>query len=321
MFKEVMLELTYRCNLKCGFCYLKHHGLLNKKGRELSTAEVFRVVERFGPGTRYYLSGGEPLMRPDIFEIMGHIKESGSRFGLNTNGTLLNASRAERLAALKPDYVIFSLHGSKATHDRLTGNNGAWRSLTANMKRFAALAAPQTEIIVNCVVNRENAGELLEVYRQGCRAGVRRVVFEHMQFLKPREAAGTPSFLRAGGIITPELVNYSADAALIWRQFAAIRRVGGTAHFETRPLMTAGELDLYYNGEIKPAGACERALNTLNVEPDGRVRLCVLYGLKAGDALTTDIKQLLAFKKKNISAKLPAGCARCCHRFDIFRHF
>ena len=321
MFKEIMLELTYKCNLKCGFCYLGRLGLLNKKCRELSTEEVFRVTDRFGAGAHFYLSGGEPLLRPDLFEIMAHIRASGSRFGLNTNGTLLSADKAEKLAALGPDYVIFSLHGRESVHDRLTGKRGSWRSLMANMKGFAALAAPRTEIIVNCVVNRENAGELLEVYRMGCRAGVSRVVFENLQFLRPGEAAGAPPALRAGGIITPELADYSADTAEIWRQLAAIRRLDGSAHFETRPLMTRSGLDLYYNGEISPVGSCARAHNTLNVEPDGRARLCVLYGLKAGDALRTDLKKIKAFKKKYVKDILPGGCARCCHRFDIFRHF
>lgn len=321
MFKEVMLELTYRCNLRCDFCYLLRRGLLNKKMKELGTAEVYKLIARFPAGTQFYLSGGEPLLRPDIFEIMARIKDSGSRFGLNTNGTLLAGARARALAALGPDYVIFSLHGGAAAHDRQTGVPGSCRVALSNLKAFAAAAGPGTEIIVNCVVNRGNAGALAAAYRLASRAGADRVVFEHLQFLRPGEAAALPARLKKGGVITPELDAYRADAALISRQFEEIRRSGGKAHFEVRPLMTEAALDQYYNGEISPEGGCPRIFSSLNVEPDGAARLCVLYGLKAGSALKTPLAELLAFKKKNIGARLPSGCARCCHRFKLFRYF
>jgi MoaA/NifB/PqqE/SkfB family radical SAM enzyme len=321
MFKDVMLELTYRCNLRCGFCYLLRRGQLNKKIKELDTVEVFKLIGRFPSGTHFYLSGGEPLLRRDIFDIMARIKGAGSRFGLNTNGTLLDGERGARLAALGPDYVIFSLHGGAAAHDRLTGTRGSCRALLANMRAFASAAGPGTEVIVNCVVNRDNAGALAEVYRLACRAGAARVVFEHLQFLRPREAALLPARLKRGGVITPELAIYRADAALIKKQFEEIRRLGGPAHFEVRPLMTEKALDLYYNREIAPEGVCRRIFDSLNVEPDGSARLCVLYGLKAGSALTADFSKLLALKKKNIGARLPSGCARCCHRFKLFRYF
>jgi len=327
MFKDVMLELTYRCNLRCSFCYLAPDGRLNRRGGELDAGDWSRIISRFKAGTRFYLSGGEPLMRRDIFEIIGFIKKSGSSFGLNTNGTLLNAAKAARLATLKPDYVIFSLHGSEAVHDRLTGMKGSWRALMDNMKRFVSLSDHSTEVIVNCVINRGNAGELAKVYRAGRDAGADRVVFEHLQFLKPEEAAVTSTMLRSGGIITPLLENYGADAAVINRQLAAISRMdphgpdGRSVHFETRPLMGVKQLELYYNDVISPVGGCARVMDTLNVEPDGSIRLCVLYGLKAGNALTADLKKVLSLKKKHIGSDLPSGCARCCHRFQLFRYF
>lgn len=321
MFREVMLELTWRCNLRCAFCYLLDRGLLNGRGRELSTEEVFRLVDRFPRGTRFYLSGGEPLLRADLFDIAARVRERGGRFGVNTNGTLLDAAKARRLAALGPDYVIFSLHGGPALHDRLTGVRGSCRKLLANMKAFSLAAGPGTEVMVNCVVNGENAGALAGVYRLACAHGASRVVFEHLQFLRPAEAAALPAGLKKGGVITPLLAAYGADARRIGRQFEEIRRLGGPAHFDVRPLMSERCLDLYYNGEISPEGRCRRVHDTLNVEPDGRARLCVLYGLKAGDALKTAPAAMEAFKKKKIGRALPSGCARCCHRLELFRYF
>ncbi|OGR70077.1 MAG: hypothetical protein A2179_00060 [Elusimicrobia bacterium GWC2_63_65] len=321
MFKEVMLELTWRCNLRCSFCYLLKRGLLNKGGPELDTAAALKLVGRFPAGTRFYLSGGEPLLRQDIFRIIASIKERRCGWGLNTNGTLLDADGWRRLAALKPDYVIFSLHGAAPLHDRQTGVPGSCRKLLSNMKAFAAAAGPGTEVMVNCVVNRENAGALSEVYQLASANGASRVVFEHLQFLRPAETALLPPELKKGGVITPELAGYKADGRLILREFDKIRRLGGPAHFDVRPLLSREGLDLYYNGEVSPEGGCCRVYDTLNVEPDGRARLCVLYGLKAGNALKTGLGAMAAFKKKKIGVRLPSGCARCCHRLTLFRYF
>ena len=84
--------------------------------------------------------------------------------------------------------------------------------------------------------------------------------------------------------------------------------------------MGRNDLDLYYNRELQPVGGCAKALDTLNVEPDGEIRLCVLYGLKARNALDADLGKIIALKKKHIGARLPYGCVRCCHRFEIFRY-
>lgn len=322
MFNTVMLELTYRCNLACSFCYLRHCGRLNSGGAELSADQVKQVIRRFKPGTDFYLSGGEPLLREDILEIAAFIKKSGSRFGINTNGTLLRGELLEKTAALSPEYVIFSLHGPEALHDELSGKKGAWRALVRNMSLFARLAGPRTEIIVNCVVCRENAGSLAAVYRIAAKAGAHRALFSHLQFLRQKEADGLKGELEEGGVVTPGLNNYAADTALIAGQLAKIKAYSrGGPHFEIRPFMDEAGLKKYYNGRLRPAGSCSRALNSLNVEPGGKVRLCVSYGMRIGGALETKLGDMSAVKKKILGKALPPGCARCCHRFAIFRHF
>lgn len=322
MFERVMLELTYRCNLACSFCYLRHCGRLNRGGAELSTSRVKEIVKRFKPGTDFYLSGGEPLLRGDILELGAFIKKRGSRFGVNTNGTLLRGDLARGLAALSPEYVIFSLHGPEALHDRLSGKKGAWKALVRNMAAFSRLAGPRTEIIVNCVVSRENAGSLAAVYRIAAKAGAHRALFSHLQFLRPEELAALKGKLGEGGVITPELARYAFIPGLAAEQFRKIKAMpAGGPHFEERPRLDEAGLEKYYNGRVQPAGGCAKAMDTLNVEPDGKVRLCVSYGTIIGDALGTGLRALGGKKKKLLGGALPPGCARCCHRFGIFRHF
>jgi len=322
MFDTVMLELTYRCDLACSFCYLRHCGRLNRAGGELSAARLKKIIKRFKPGTDFCLSGGEPLLRSDAAEIAAFIKKSGSRFGLITNGTLLRGKLMRRLAALSPEYVMFSLHGPEALHDRLSGKKGAWRALMRNMAAFSRIAGQRTEIIVNCVVCRENAGSLAAVYRMAEKAGAHRALFSHLQFLRAEEASALKGKLPRGGVITPEFEHYEADPALIAEQLGKIRELPfkGT-HFEERPRLSRAGLGKYYNGRPRPSGVCPKVRNTLNIEPDGKARLCVSFGQSIGDACKTSLSSMLAMKKKIFSGAMPGGCARCCQRFVIHRHF
>ncbi|WNJ99558.1 heme d1 biosynthesis radical SAM protein NirJ [Thalassospiraceae bacterium LMO-JJ14] len=128
----VIWNLIRRCNLKCKHCYSisSDH---NFPG-ELSTKEVFSVMDDLWSfGVRVLiLSGGEPLLRPDIFEISRRAKEMGFYAGLSTNGTLIDEANIKDIAAAEYDYVGISLDGIGATHDAFRGQTGAFdKSLLA----------------------------------------------------------------------------------------------------------------------------------------------------------------------------------------------
>lgn len=312
-----MMELTWRCGAACSFCYLGRTGRLNKKGAELSAAEVKAFLRRFPRGSRFYFTGGEPFARRDIFEILAFASGRGLAWGVNTNGQLLGPARARRLMALRPAYVIFSLHGPAALHDRTLGVKGAHARALAALGACAAAKREGTELIVNCVVNAANAASLPAVYLAAARAGADRVVFEHLQFLKEGEAPG----LGAAELLTPVLPGYRLDTAALRRSLERLRALKGAfpAHLELRPDFTPAQLERYYNGTPRPSGACP-LLSTLNVEPDGRLRVCVLYAEHAGgNVRKLDRAVLLRAKRRLVRGGLPAGCARCCHRFSIER--
>jgi radical SAM protein with 4Fe4S-binding SPASM domain len=130
----VIWNLIRRCNLKCKHCYSISSDV-DFPG-ELSTEEVFRVMEdlkRFGVPA-LILSGGEPLLRPDIFEISRHAKAMGFYVGLSTNGTLIDADRSGEIAAVGYDYVGVSLDGIGTTHDRFRRLDGAFAASMAGVR-------------------------------------------------------------------------------------------------------------------------------------------------------------------------------------------
>ncbi len=122
----VIWNLTRRCNLTCKHCYAlsaDHH-----YPGELSLAEVETVMQDL----RAYgvpvliLSGGEPLLRDDLFEIAARAQALGFYTALSTNGTLIDSAMARRIAAQNFDYVGISIDGTRATHDKFRRLQGAY---------------------------------------------------------------------------------------------------------------------------------------------------------------------------------------------------
>jgi radical SAM protein with 4Fe4S-binding SPASM domain len=122
----VVWNVTQRCNLHCAHCYA------DSKDREypdeLTTAEGLTLLEDlagFGVPTVLF-SGGEPLMRADLFELAAAAREHGMRTVLSTNGTRIDDATAGRIADAGFSYVGVSIDGIGGRHDKMRGSLGAF---------------------------------------------------------------------------------------------------------------------------------------------------------------------------------------------------
>jgi heme d1 biosynthesis radical SAM protein NirJ len=134
----VIWNLIRRCNLNCLHCYALSADV-DFPG-ELTTDEIFRVMEdlrRFGVPV-LVLSGGEPLLRPDIFTVSRRAKELGFYLGLSSNGALIDARMADRIAEIGYDYVGVSLDGIGAVHDRFRRQQGVFDRSLAGIRLLRA---------------------------------------------------------------------------------------------------------------------------------------------------------------------------------------
>ncbi len=122
----VIWNLVRRCNLTCKHCY-SISADVDFPG-ELSTEEVFSVMDdlRAFRVPVLILSGGEPLLRPDIFEISHRAKAMGFYVGLSTNGTLIDKRSIDAIHAVGYDYVGISIDGLRTTHDQFRRRQGAF---------------------------------------------------------------------------------------------------------------------------------------------------------------------------------------------------
>lgn len=130
----VIWNLVRRCNLTCKHCY----SISADKDfpGELSTTEVFNVMDDLKTFRVpvLILSGGEPLLRPDIFEISHRAKAMGFYTALSTNGTLIDESNIDSIAAVNYDYLGISIDGTRNTHDRFRRKAGAFDAALGGLR-------------------------------------------------------------------------------------------------------------------------------------------------------------------------------------------
>jgi radical SAM protein with 4Fe4S-binding SPASM domain len=147
--RYLLLHITDRCNLKCRHCFLGEAGK-----HELALAQVKKVIDEFETmqGLRLMVSGGEPLLHQDFFQINDYLEDKKVRRVLLTNGTLLTEAMISRL---KFDEVQISLDGMQEAHDRLRGAGSFKRALAA----LELLAAAGIQVSVATMIHRYNLGD------------------------------------------------------------------------------------------------------------------------------------------------------------------
>lgn len=153
---SVHLELTYRCNWRCVFCYNPRHSDV----APLTGPEWVAVLDELRAlGTlTVALTGGEPLAHPEFFSIAGAARERGLALRIFTNGTLIDDAAAVALRDLHPIAVELSLHGSTAeVHDAATARPGSFAAMWRAIDRLAEAGAP---IVLKTPVTRLNEHQL-----------------------------------------------------------------------------------------------------------------------------------------------------------------
>lgn len=156
----VIWNLIRRCNLTCKHCYTTSADI--DFAGELSTLEAHRVLNDLKEFRvpALILSGGEPLMRPDIFELSRRARELGIYTGLSTNGTLITEDNIDEINDVGYDYVGISIDGLEATHDVFRQRQGAFRE---SMRGVALCKARGIKVGLRTTLTQHNFDELPQI--------------------------------------------------------------------------------------------------------------------------------------------------------------
>ncbi len=175
----VIWNLIRRCNLTCKHCY-SISADIDFPG-ELSTEEVYAVMDdlkAYGVPV-LILSGGEPLLRPDIFEISRRAKAMGFYVGLSTNGTLIGEDNIDAIAGVGYDYVGVSLDGIGATHDAFRRKEGAFE---AALKGVRLCRDHGIKVGLRFTMTLDTARELPELVRLAEAERVDKFYLSHLNY-------------------------------------------------------------------------------------------------------------------------------------------
>lgn len=299
---RVDLILTYRCQNNCAHCYAGGP----RSTPELQTADWKRIIQKladWGVPTLTF-TGGEPLLRDDLEELVAYAGKCGCVTGLITNGRLLTTDRVQALFRAGLDFTQITLESSDPkTHDGMTGVEGSWAETVEGIKN----SAPVIYTTTNTTVTQKNKETIRDTVR----------------FLKSLRVSkfGINALIRSGrgvreeGLEVPDLraileevVKLSAalDLPFIWYT--------PTCYKELNPVALGLGVK-----------TCSAASTVLAVEPDGNVMPCQSYYKSIGNALEDDFPQVwqhplaLALRKRRKGVQtphpdfpaLPEGCLTC----------
>ena len=175
----VIWNLIRRCNLTCKHCYSISAD--SDFPGELSTDEVFKVMDDLKAFRVpvLILSGGEPLLRKDIFDIARCAKSMGFYVGLSSNGTLIDESNIDAIDDIGFDYVGVSLDGISATHDRFRRMEGAFDLSMAGIRLCLSRGI---KVGVRYTMTEDNAHDLPGLLQLVENEGIDKFYFSHLNY-------------------------------------------------------------------------------------------------------------------------------------------
>jgi radical SAM protein with 4Fe4S-binding SPASM domain len=148
------LDLTYRCNNDCRHCWLRLAPDSAEGRREIGFGKIREIVDeaRKAGCRRWFISGGEPMIRPDFADIFAYITDRSAGYTLNTNGTLITPLIARMLK--KKGVKLIALYGATAdVHDRVTQIPGSFEALERGVARLREEGAGFTVQVVPMKTN------------------------------------------------------------------------------------------------------------------------------------------------------------------------
>jgi MoaA/NifB/PqqE/SkfB family radical SAM enzyme len=270
------LELTYRCNWRCVFCYNPRR----HDRRALSVADWCTVLDDLRAlGTLYVaLTGGEPLAYPGFLALARAVRERAFALRILTNGALVTDALAGEVATLRPLAVELSLHGAAAeTHDRATATPGSFQAMLRGLDR---LLARGVGVVLKTPLTRLNESEM---------SGMRRIADER----------GVP--WRIDPVLTPR---DDGDAGPL-----AYRASAEATEQVFRELASAGQLPLEERAE--GGTNCGLGRTTVAVDPEGNVFPCLQWRrAPLGNVRDTPLRDMWAGSAERL---LAAGVARAAN--------
>ncbi|MGA2386006.1 MAG: radical SAM protein [Candidatus Bathyarchaeia archaeon] len=294
-------NITRECNMKCSHCYI--NATDRKLDGELNTDEAKNLMDQIYQVSRplLILSGGEPLLRPDIFELIKYGSKIGLKMGLGSNGSLIDEAAAAKLKDAGIATVSISLDSNiPGQHDEFRGVSGAWQKAVDACK---FLRRNNVLVQVNTTLTQQNYNQIDDIMALAETIGVENF---HLFFLVPT-GRGTKI-----ADISPEQYE-----EMITRTFAKTANHTLNVRPSCAPqfMRIAKDMGLDMRQWIR---GCIAGLYYCRIYPNGDVTPCPYLPIKLGNVRQKSFKEIWfnseIFKALRDPDALKGKCGVCEYR-------
>lgn len=300
----IQWHLTERCNLRCTHCYQE-----GARNNELSIDEIRSGLDEIGDmllswseshgleiTPNFNITGGEPLLRKDFFEVLGILAERRWTVFVLTNGTLIDTTTARRIADLGVRGAQISLEGPETVHDTFRGPG----SYHASLAGIRALLDAGVEVTVNATLSELNVEQFFDLAETAARLGVQRLGYSRL----------VPSG-RGGSL---------ADRMLAPGTFRSLYQRIHALHYERMQLVTGdpvaacmrtaddGSAD---EGDV-PIGGCAAGVSGLTILSDGTIVPCRRLPLPLGNIRIDSLREIWAVSPVLDALRTRSGYEGAC---------
>ena len=293
--RTMLLLINRGCNLRCSFCDLWDA----PESMDVDKQLLPLLDEAVAIGTKtLVITGGEPFIHPDLFVAVAAAKARGMTVNITTNGTLIE-KRWDELQASGVDSLSFSIDGMPATHDKIRGQQGAWKRTMKGLERVRS-EAPGIATSIYFVATNKNVSELTAVFDLARSHGA------GFDFWPVNDA--------------PDLYLTTDDDKAKWRQ--------AVTHIANQDLEVAARAAYYEEGLGYHAGVdgpvrCLGLIDQYGVTYTGDLLPCCVWGgegLVVGNVFETPLRELWASDAVQVHREgmFRDGCSAGCYNHSLY---
>ena len=336
--KRVILELTYRCNLKCRMCtqYGNHtsdtsYKDMSAQKQELDIKEYKRIIDEAISMNinSCYITGGEPFLYKKILELISYIKQKGMYLSINPNGFFLE-EYAHDLVTNNVNEIIVSVDGPAEIHNAIRKDEKSFEKAVKGLKAVSKYKSGiYPKIIVNCVLQETNFQYIEKLIPIAIEAKATTLNFQHLMFLNKESAKKHQKvYLEKIGEQATEIpimasIRANIEVSKLLEVICAIETKNYPMQIGFSPYLTHDQIKEYYEDKTYNYTKdlfCSGPWKEIRIDPFGNVSPC--NGYVAGNVKNKPITKIWNEKRmrcfrialESAGGKFP-GCVRCCVLF------
>lgn len=324
------LELTYRCNLRCPFCFINKDRTKN----EMTTREWKTIIDQIPFYSFISIVAGEVMLREDFFEILEYAcKKTMGKISIITNGILLNENAMENFIRNKMLLLSVSVDGYRENHDKLRNRKGLYGTISENLTRLNYLKeknnAKRPLLDIKSVVLENNLDDLPLIYKEACRfnADFYSLSFKRNNFL--RQNSELKETFDEDFYKTEYPLEFYFDREHFKEVYKELESIAKNNRTKLRwapkfkPTDDLEKILRYFSQGNKKVTdiylPCRIPFSSVFITPEGDIYPCLSY--KLGNVRNTKIQEILnseqykQFRKMLKKHKIFNACQLCCDSY------